>query len=69
MEKRTLLIVVIVTVGLALPDLFVHKHVYFHDYEALPGFFALLGLAAAVLMMVVARLVAALLRRDENYYG
>lgn len=67
--RRPLLICLAVVVALVLPDLFMHKHTYFHAYEAWPGFFVLLGLAAVVVLAGIARLVSRLLRRDEDYYG
>lgn len=68
-EKRLLLVCVGLLVALALPDLFLHKHTYFYSYEALPGFFALLGLLAIGVLAGVALLIGALLRRGEDYYG
>lgn len=68
-ERRLLLVCVALLVALALPDLFLHKHTYFYSYEALPGFFALLGLLAIGVLAGVALLIGALLRRGEDYYG
>jgi len=55
-------------VALALPDLFLDKHTYFYSYEALPGFFALLGLVAIGALAGLAWVIRTLLRRGEDYY-
>ncbi|WP_305042177.1 hypothetical protein [Geoalkalibacter sp.] len=67
--RMPLIVGLAVLVVTALPDLFLHKHTYFHAYEAWPGFFALLGLGAVAVLVGLARLIGALVRRGEDYYG
>lgn len=67
--RKPLLLGLAALFALALPDLFLHKHTYFYAYEAWPGFFALLGLGAVAVLVGIARLIEALVRRGEDYYG
>lgn len=48
-------------------DFVYHRHVS-HPWEALPGFYALFGLGACVLLAIVARQMRRLLMRPEDYY-
>lgn len=48
-------------------DFFVHRHIY-TNWEKLPGFYALYGFVAFVVLIVVSRLLRRLLTRKENYY-
>lgn len=66
--RRPLIFGLAVLLGLALPDLFLHKQTYFHAHEAWPGFYALLGFLAVVVSAASARLLGALVRRGEDYY-
>lgn len=58
----------IVLVLLVLPDLFMHKHSYFYEVEAWPGYYALLGFVSCVVIIVVSKLLGYLLKRKEDYY-
>jgi hypothetical protein len=49
-------------------DLFVHKHAVL-GWDAWLGFFAGYGFVSCVLLLVAARLWAAVTKRDEAYYG
>ena len=48
-------------------ELFVDKHPYF-SWEEWPGFYAIFGLAACVLLVLVANILRPLVKRDEDYY-
>ena len=48
-------------------DLFVHKHSHF-DFENWFGFFALFGFVACVALVLAAKVLRVLLKRDEDYY-
>ncbi|MCF8061934.1 MAG: hypothetical protein K9M82_05410 [Deltaproteobacteria bacterium] len=52
---------------LLIADLFVHKHGEFY-WENVPGFFAAYGYVSCVLLVLVAKVLRRLIRRDENYY-
>jgi hypothetical protein len=51
-----------------LPDFFLHKHSYFYGIEAWPGFFAIFGFTACVVIILISKLFGFLLKRKENYY-
>jgi hypothetical protein len=61
---RGLIAVCIILAGL---DLVLHRHVE-HPWESLPGFYAIYGFVACVLLVLLAREMRKLLMRDENYY-
>ena len=48
-------------------DLFVHKHSHF-DFENWFGIFALFGFVACVALVLAAKVLRVLLKRDEDYY-
>ena len=52
---------------LFVADFFVHRHVV-HPWEDFPGFYALYGFIACVLLVVVAKEMRKVLMRKENYY-
>lgn len=52
---------------LFLVDLVVHRHIY-HSWEKLPGFYAIYGFVACVLLVLVAREMRKVLMRKEDYY-
>jgi hypothetical protein len=49
-----------------LPDFFLQKKGYFYAVEGWPGFFALLGMAATGVLLLLGRLLWPLLRREED---
>ena len=57
----------VLCIALALADLVYHKHVTF-EAEEWTGFFALFGFVGCALLALVARLVRAPLKREEDYY-
>lgn len=52
---------------LLLLDFFLHRHVS-HDWENLPGFYAIYGFVACVLLVLIAKQLRKLLMRREDYY-
>ncbi len=48
-------------------DLVLHRHVI-HAWESLPGFYALFGFVACVLLVLVAREMRKVVMRGEDYY-
>jgi hypothetical protein len=48
-------------------DFIIHRHTI-HPWEQLPGFYAIFGFVAFVLLVVVAKLLRKLLMRREDYY-
>lgn len=56
-----------VCAALLVADFLYHRHVY-HAFEAVPGFYALFGLAACVALVLAAKEMRKILMRDEDYY-
>lgn len=52
---------------LFVADFVVHRHAV-HPWEGLPGFFALYGFVACVVLVVIAKEMRKVLMRKENYY-
>ena len=52
---------------LVLADLLYHKHVHF-SFENWFGFFAGYGFIMCVLLVLVAKVMRVILKRDEDYY-
>ncbi len=52
---------------LVLADLLYHKHVHF-DFEKWFGFFGFFGFVACVGLVLAAKVLGVLLKRDEDYY-
>lgn len=48
-------------------EIFVNRHVD-HPWEALPGFYALYGFVACVILVLVAKELRKVLMRGEDYY-
>lgn len=65
--KRLLWALAAACIGLLLADFVVHRHVI-HPWEGLPGFYALYGFVACVLLVLIAKEMRKLLMRDEDYY-
>ena len=56
-----------VCVILAGLDLVLHRHVY-HPWETMPGFYAVYGFVACVLLVLLAKEMRKVLIRKEDYY-
>ena len=52
---------------LLVADFIVHRHTV-HPWEHIPGFYAIYGFVACVLLVVVAKEMRKLLMRKEDYY-
>jgi hypothetical protein len=65
--KRMLLIFYAVCIGLFAADFIIHRHIY-HDWENLPGFYAIYGFVACVVLVLIATQMRKVLMRDEDYY-
>lgn len=52
---------------LFIVDFVVHRHIY-HTWEKLPGFYAIYGFVACVLLVLVAKEMRKVLMRKEDYY-
>ncbi|MCP3677187.1 MAG: hypothetical protein GY721_06255 [Deltaproteobacteria bacterium] len=66
--KRLLRALFVSLVLLLVIDLFVHKHPHF-PWEEWPGFYAIFGFVACVLLVLVAKYVLRpLVKRREEYY-
>lgn len=48
-------------------DFVIHRHTVM-DWERLPGFYAIYGLVAFVILVLVSHVMRRLLMRKENYY-
>jgi hypothetical protein len=48
-------------------DLVLHRHIS-HGWENLPGFYAIYGFVACVLLVLIAKEMRKLLMRKEDYY-
>ena len=51
-----------------LLDFFYHKHIYF-PFENWFGFFAWFGFIACVILVLLAKQMRKLVKRNEDYYG
>ena len=56
-----------ICLALFLLDLLLHRHVT-HSWENLPGFYAIFGFIACVVLVLVARELRKLVMRKEDYY-
>jgi hypothetical protein len=52
---------------LLLLDFILHRHIA-HSWENLPGFYAIYGFVACVLLVLIAKEMRKLLMRKEDYY-
>jgi phosphatidylserine synthase len=50
-----------------LADFFVHRHTYY-EWEGIPGFYALFGFAAYVVIVFTAATLRKVAMRSEDYY-
>jgi cytochrome c oxidase subunit IV len=48
-------------------DFVIHRHVY-HSWENLPGFYAIYGFVACVVLVLIAVEMRKVLMRSEDYY-
>ena len=57
----------ITCVGLFIADFFVHRHSVY-PWEGLPGFYAIYGFVACVILVFIAKAMRKVLMRKEDYY-
>ena len=65
--SRLLLGFYIISAGLFIADFFFHRHTV-HPWEGFPGFYALYGFVACVLLVFISKEMRKVLMRDEDYY-
>ena len=65
--SRMLLIFYALCIVLFAADFVIHRHIY-HDWENLPGFYAIFGFIACVVLVLIATQMRKVLMRDEDYY-
>ena len=68
-ETRRLIrrVLYVVCVALVVADFFAHRHIYV-GIERVPAFYALYGFVALVGVVMAAKALRLLVRRDEEYY-
>lgn len=59
---------VLVCVAIGLADFLYHKHVHY-DFEQWPGFYGVYGFVSCVGLVLLAKQLRRLIKRDEDYYG
>lgn len=59
---------VILCIGLTLADFLYHKHSYF-EIEDIPGFYGFYGFIMCAALVIAAKGLRILLKRDEDYYA
>ena len=65
--SRLLLGFYIICGGLFLADFIAHRHIV-HSWEGIPGFYALYGFVACVVLVLIAKEMRKLVMRKEDYY-
>lgn len=65
--SRLLLGFYIICGGLFLADFIMHRHTV-HPWEGFPGFYALYGFVACVVLVLIAKEMRKVLMRKEDYY-
>ena len=58
---------VVVCAALVMIDLFLHRHTHY-SWEALPGFYGIVGFAAFWCIVIIGKHLRKILMRDEDYY-
>lgn len=74
--RRLLAMFFVICAALFVADFFVHRHASFEHgdgenqfpLELLPGFYAIYGFVACVLLVLLAKVLRKLIMRDEDYY-
>lgn len=65
--SKLLKVFYVICAVLVLLDFIVHRHIV-HDWEKLPGFYAIYGFVGCVLLVLIAKGLRKFLMRGENYY-
>jgi len=66
--NRLVWALVILCAGLTLADFFYHKHSHF-EIEQVPGFYGFYGFIMCAALVIAAKGLRVLLKRDEDYYA
>ena len=66
-KKLILRVLYVACAVLVIADFVVHRHIY-TDIERIPAFYALYGFAALVGVVMAAKGLRLLVKRDEGYY-
>ncbi len=65
--KRLLYIFYALCIGLFAADFIIQRKIH-HDWENLPGFYAVFGFVACVVLVLLATQMRKVLMRNEDYY-
>ena len=65
--SRLLLGFYVICGGLFLADFIAHRHTA-HPWEGIPGFYAIYGFVACVVLVLIAKEMRKVLMRKEDYY-
>lgn len=65
--KKLIVLLCVISAGLLIVDAFYEKHAYFAA-EYLFGFYPVFGVVMCLGVVIVAKLMRAVLQRDEEYY-
>ena len=65
--SRLLLGFYVICGGLFVADFIAHRHTV-HPWESIPGFYALYGFVACVVLVLIAKEMRKVLMRKEDYY-
>jgi len=57
----------VICIILFILDFILHRHTY-HSWEEFPGFYAIYGFVACVLLVLIAKEMRKVLMRKEEYY-
>lgn len=66
-RKTLVVIFAVMFIGLLVADFRIDKHDYFY-WDGIPGFYALLGLAGSLALLLIANYVRRFIEREEKYY-
>jgi hypothetical protein len=57
----------VICILLVLADFVIHRHIGF-NWEKIPGFYAIYGFIACVLLVIIAKKIRNVVMRKEDYY-
>lgn len=66
--NRLIWALVLLCIGLTLADFVYHKHSYF-EIEDIPGFYGFYGFIMCAALVIAAKGLRVVLKRDEDYYA
>ncbi|WP_394132367.1 hypothetical protein [Shewanella maritima] len=65
--QKILKVFYVICVLLVLADFIVHRHIY-HNWENVPGFYAIYGFVGCVILVLIAKGMRKVLMKEEDYY-